>query len=158
MLRFMAMYSIVLMIHSWIRWLALLGGMGATLAVLTGRVEGPESPADRWGLFLMMALDIQMLLGLMLYLVLSPFTREAMQNFSLAMQTPGLRFWAVEHVTTMFLAVILVHVGRVMGRKAATPAAKRTRLLIFFGLATILMFVGTPWPGMTNGRPLFRIN
>ena len=39
----------------------------------------------------------------------------------------------------MFVAVVLAHVGRVLARKAATPAAKRTRLLICFGLATLLI-------------------
>ena len=57
----------------------------------------------------------------------------------------------------MFVAVILAHVGRVLGRKAKTPSAKRTRLLVCFGLSTLLMLVGTPWPGMMNGRPLFRL-
>jgi hypothetical protein len=46
--------------------------------------------------------------------------------------------------------------GRVLARKAKTTAAKRTRLLVCFGLATILMFVGMPWPGRPGGRPLFR--
>jgi hypothetical protein len=63
----------------------------------------------------------------------------------------------VEHITAMFAAVILAHVGRLLARKAATPSAKRTRLLICFGLATVLMFLSTPWPGMANGRPLFRL-
>jgi hypothetical protein len=104
-----------------------------------------------------MALDVQLLLGLLLYLVLSPFTAEAMRDFGAAMKSPGLRFFAVEHVTMMFAAVILVHVGRVLARKAASPAAKRTRMFVCFGLATILMIVAIPWPGMASGRPLFRV-
>jgi hypothetical protein len=56
----------------------------------------------------------------------------------------------------MFAAIALAHVGRVLARKAASPAAKRTRLLICFGLATILLFVGMPWPGRPGGRPLIR--
>jgi hypothetical protein len=98
-----------------------------------------------------------MLIGLLLYLVLSPFTAEAMRDFGAAMKSPGLRFFAVEHVTLMFGAVILAHLGRVLARKASTPAARRTRLIVCFGLATILMIVGIPWPGMTSGRPLFRV-
>ena len=39
---------------------------------------------------------------------------------------------------------------------ASTPAAKRTRLLICIGLATVAMLAGTPWPGTRGGRPLFR--
>ena len=104
----------------------------------------------------MTALDLQMLIGLLLYLVLSPTMREILRNFSAAMQDRNARFWAVEHISTMFAAVILVHVGRVLARKAATPEAKRTRLLVCFGVATLAMIAATPWPGMTNGRPLFR--
>jgi heme A synthase len=151
------MYTTVLAIHSWIRWLALVAGIGATLAVLMGRVETEKSPADRWGLVLMMALDIQMLLGLLLYLALSPNMAAIMDNFGAAMKDPGLRFWAVEHLSTMLIAVVLVHVGRVLARKAFTPAGKRTRLLVCFGLATLLMMVGMPWPGRPGGRPLFRL-
>ena len=146
------MYTTVLTIHSWIRWVALVACVGATFAAVRNRTD----MADRWAPIAMMALDIQMLVGLLLYLGLSPFTNEAMQNFSAAMKNPQLRFWAVEHSSVMFGAVILAHVGRVLARNAATPAAKRTRLLVCFGVASFLMLLGTPWPGMTNGRPLWR--
>lgn len=139
------------------RWGAIVAGFGATLATLTDARPGENSRADRWGLFLMMAMDIQLLLGLMLYLVLSPFTAEARQNFALAMRTPQLRYWAVEHITVMLVAVVLVHVGRVLARNAKTPESKRMRLLICFGIATFAMLFGTPWPGLPNGRPLFRL-
>src|SRR5439155_23569783 len=104
-----------------------------------------------------MVLDIQMLLGLLLYLVLSPTTALAFKDFGAAMHDPRLRFWAVEHTTTMFVAVILAHVGRILARKGRTPQAKRTRQLICFGVATLAVIAATPWPGTTNGRPLFRL-
>ena len=34
---------------------------------------------------------------------------------------------------------------------------KRTRLLVCFGLATVLLFAGMPWPGRPGGRPYFRL-
>src|SRR5947207_2471950 len=148
-----AMYTTVLALHSWIRWVALVAGVGATLGALRGR----EATADRWSLFAVTALDLQMLLGLILYLVLSPFTTQAMADFGLAMKTPQLRFWAVEHSGMMFVAVIVAHVGRVLARKATTPQAKRSRLLICFAVATFAMLAGMPWPGMSNGRPFFRL-
>jgi len=147
------MYTTVLIIHSWIRWVALVAGFGATL----GAVAGNDARTDRWGLVMMMTLDLQMLLGLMLYLVLSPFTAEAFKNFPAAMQNPQLRFWAVEHISMMFVAVVLAHVGKVLARKARTPTARRTRSLVCFGLATLAMLAAIPWPGLANGRPLFRI-
>ena len=151
------MYLFVLVVHSWLRWVALVAGVGATAAAFAGPLYTERADrADLWGLVLMMALDVQMLLGLALYLALSPITAQAMNDFGGAMAQPALRFWGVEHISAMFGAVILAHVARVMARNASTPASKRTRLLVCFGLATLLMIARTPWPGMAIGRPLFR--
>ena len=149
------MYTLVLTLHSWLRWVALVFAI-LTLVALSSDRSRDGAKADRWGLAFMSVLDLQMLLGLLLYLVLSPFTTEAMRDFGAAMKSPGLRFFAVEHLTLMLGAVVLAHVGRVMARKAATPELKRSRLLICFGIATLLMLLGIPWPGMAAGRPLFR--
>jgi hypothetical protein len=150
------MYTTVLALHSWIRWIALIAAVGTTLAALRGKVAGANSLADRWGMIAMMVLDTQMLLGLLLYFVLSPNTKAIMENFGAAMKDPALRFYAVEHTVTMFAAIAVAHVGRVLARKAASPVAKRTRLLICFGLSTVLIILGMPWPGRPGGRPLFR--
>jgi hypothetical protein len=152
------MYTLVLVLHSWLRWIALVAGVGAIATTAADRSTTIRTGrADLWGLALMVALDIQMLLGLLLYLVLSPFTTEAMRDFGAAMKNPALRFFAVEHVALMFAAVVLAHVGRVLARKARTADQKRSRLLICFVLATIAMLLAMPWPGMTSGRPLFRL-
>ena len=151
------MYGAVLLLHSWIRWIALVAGVGVTLAAVRGKVQGESSIADRWAMVAMMALDIQMLVGLILYLGLSPNMQEILNHFGESMRRADTRFWAVEHITAMIAAVALSHVGRVLARKAKDPAAKRTRLLITFGLATLLMVVGMPWPGRPGGRPLFRL-
>ncbi len=150
------MYSAVLLIHSWLRWVALIAAV-LSLAALLQEGRSAAARADRLGLVLLIALDVQMLLGLLMYFALSPFTTEALRDFGAAMRNAQLRFWAVEHVTMMLAAVILVHVGRVLGRKATSVESKRMRLLICVGLAFFAMLGGMPWPGMPNGRPLFRI-
>src|SRR5215218_9279921 len=151
------MYTTLLIVHSWLRWVALIAAVGATFAAVRDQVQGERSVADRWGLVAMMTVDVQMLLGLVLYPAVSPNMQEIRAHFGEAMQNPQLRFWAVEHISAMFGAVVLVHVGRVLARKAATPAAKRMRMIICFGIVTVLMILGTPWPGMPAGRPLFRL-
>ena len=150
------MYSTVLALHSWIRWIALIAAVGTTLAALRGKVEGSTSLADRWGMVTMMVLDTQLLLGLLLYFVVSPNMKAILENFGGAMKDPALRFWAVEHTTTMFAAIAVAHVGRVLARKATSSASKRTKLLVCFGLTTLLMVAGMPWPGRPGGRPLLR--
>jgi len=149
------MYTFVLALHSWIRWLAVLTGILATISAWSG-AGAKSGAADRWGRFFVIALDVQLLLGLLLYFVLSPNTRAILDDFGAAMRDPAARFWAVEHVVTMLLAVVLAHVGRVLARKAPTPGAKQMRLAICYTIATLAMLGGIPWPGMTSGRPLFR--
>jgi hypothetical protein len=146
------MYETVLFLHSWLRWGALLAGVAATLLALMNRPQ-----VERWGLTFMILLDLQLLVGLLLYLALSPNTRAIFDDFGAAMRDSGARFWAVEHIGAMLFAVVMAHLGRILARKAPTPGARRTRLLVCFGLATIAMFAATPWPGMANGRPLFRV-
>ena len=152
------MYLFVLTLHSWIRWVALLAGLLTTAMLLGGR-GGGERPdrSDILGLVCMIALDVQMLLGLILYLGLSPNTAAILADFGATMRDPVARFWGIDHLTTMLVAVLLAHAGRVLGRRAAAGPGRRMRMMTCFGLATLLMIVATPWPGMSAGRPLFRI-
>jgi hypothetical protein len=148
------MFSIVLLLHSWLRWLAIAAGLGA---IVTAASSAGTPRSEKTGLLFMIAMDLQMLLGLLLYAFLSPTTTAMFGDFGAAMRDPAARFWAVEHITMMIGAVALAHVGRVLARKAPTPAAKRTRLLICYGLSMVLLLLATPWPGMRAGRPLFRV-
>lgn len=149
------MYSAFLLLHSWIRWVAIAAGVIATIAAIRG-VSAQDPRADRWGRVLTIALDVQLVIGLLMYFAVSPVMAGIRANFAAAMPNPQLRFWAVEHVTGMVIALILVHVGRVLSRKAVSPAARRTRLMICYGLATLVMLLLTPWPFTAAGRPLFR--
>ena len=102
----------------------------------------------------MVTLDIQMLLGLAMYLTV---TLPSIQgHMAEVMRDSGARFFAVEHITTMFGAVIVTHVGRILARKSPNAEAARLKLLVSFGVATALMLLAVPWPGMAAGRPLFR--
>ncbi|MBI3492736.1 MAG: hypothetical protein HY047_13305 [Acidobacteria bacterium] len=151
------MYPAVLIIHSWLRWVALLIGAGATLNAFRHREDTSERPrGGRWDTYFMLALDLQVLFGLLLYLGLSPLTRDAMNNVGAAWRDPGLRFWAIGHAAMMFVAVIAVRAGRVYALGAKTSAARRHGRFICFSVAVLAMLIGVPWPGLVNGRPLFR--
>jgi hypothetical protein len=151
------MFTLVLALHSWLRWAAVVTGIVATLMAFGGRTPQRAAAADQWGRFFIIALDIQLLLGLLLYFVLSPNTAAIFENFGAAMRDSNARFWAVEHGVLMLLAVVMAHAGRVLARKAPTPSSRQTRLMLCFTIATIAMLAAIPWPGMANGRPLFRL-
>jgi hypothetical protein len=155
------MYLFVLLLHSWLRWAAIITGILAVATLFTSQPRpGVADPSDRWGRFFIIALDLQFVLGLLLYIGLSPTTYAIFHETGMgaAMKDPVARFWAVEHVTLMVVAIVIAHVGRVLARKAATPAARRMRLLVCFLVALIAILGATPWPGMRAGRPLFRIS
>src|SRR5262245_1782067 len=152
------MYTVVLTIHSWMRWLTLILAAAAMLNASRPAIEGVKTlPGRWWDTFLMLAVDLQVFFGLVLYFGLSPFTKEAMANVSLAMTNPALRFWAVEHAGGMFAAVVFVRMGRVLAANAPTPAAAQKRRLTCFAIAMLGMLISIPWPGLANGRPLFRL-
>jgi heme A synthase len=149
------MYTAVLLLHSWLRWAALITCL---LALARAASDAGSERSEKAGLFFMIAMDLQMLLGILLYAYLSPTTEAILRDFGGAMRDPIARFWAVEHLTAMVLAVVFAHLGRILARKAKTPAAKRTRLLVCFGLSLLLMLAGIPWtfsrPGRRSGSPL----
>lgn len=148
------MYPLLLSLHNIIRWVVLIIGIVATVLAFMGwfgRREWTERDR-RIGSFFGISLDIQFLIGLLLYFVYSPLTRTALSDFGAAMSAPDLRFIAVEHVFTMLAAIVLAHVGSVLARRAETSQAKFKRAAIFFGLALLLVLVGIPW-----SRPLFRL-
>ena len=153
------MYGSMLLVHSWMRWIVLILGAMAVLRAIGGVFGGrPWGDADdRAGLFYSIALDLQFLVGLLLYLFFSPTTRLAFADMGVAMKTSTLRFWAVEHVTAMLVAIVIVHAGRVMVRHAADGSTKHRRAAIFFGVALVLILALTPWPGTANGRPWLRL-
>lgn len=148
------MYLTVLTLHSWTRWLALVLGAAATVnafkqtpAIINGRPRG-----SRWDTVFMAAVDLQVLLGLLLYFGLSPYSTEAMNNLSGAIKSPSLRFWGLEHEALAFVAVIAVRLGRVFAVTAKTPATGRTRRLVCFVAALVLMVAA----GFIERRPWFR--
>jgi hypothetical protein len=149
------MYPSVLMLHSWLRWAVLTAGV---LAIVRAATAGgrPWTPADdrsvRWYTII---LDVQVLLGLLLYFVLSPFTTAAFSDFGAAMKTAGLRFWAVEHTFGMIIGVALAHIGAVKIRNASS-LRKHRLAVIFVTLSLLAIAASIPWPGLPAGRPLFR--
>jgi len=70
-----------------------------------------------------------------LYRPAEPITRTAFANMGEAMRDATMRYWAVEHVSLMLIALAMVHVGRSRSRKGATSAAKHRSAAIFYTLA-----------------------
>jgi hypothetical protein len=146
------MYPITLAIHNIVRWIVLILGVLAAARALSGWFgRRAWTETDRkTGAFFGMALDIQFLLGLLLYFLLSPITTAALRNFGAAMSNPVARFFALEHVLYMVIAIVLAHMGSALARRAASDQIKFRTASIFFSLSIVAILLGMPWM-----RPLF---
>jgi hypothetical protein len=147
-------YPYLLIFHNWIRWIALIAGLLAFAAAARGwsaRRPG-DSPLSRWSIVFVAAMDLQFLIGLILYLGVSPLTRAAFSNMAAAMKDHEQRFFVAEHTTYMIIAVLLAHVGGMFLRKARNDPGKYRAATLAFAASLLLMAVGIPW-----WRPLLRM-
>ncbi len=152
------MYASALWLHSWLRWAVLLTALVAWLRAIAGKTaRRPWTPQDElWGLLLTISVDLQFVVGLVLYVFLSPITRLGLRNFAAAMQINVARFFTIEHVIGMVVGIALVHIARVKIRKTTDANRKHRLAMVLFGIALIVMIISIPWPGMPVARPLLR--
>lgn len=152
------MYDAALLLHSWLRWIVLLLGFMAVARAVAGRSTGNwTSTDDRIGALFTRALDLQMLVGLILYFALSPITHEGMRAMGAAMGNSSLRFWTIEHPFGMVVAIALAHIGLKRVQKTIDGVRKHRTALVFYTLSLIVILLTIPWPGRPIGRPLFRV-
>ncbi len=151
------MYSVLLYIHSYLRWAVLIFGLYLVVRALRALRQNPDGGdlSKPLRLFVLL-LDGQALMGMLMYAAFSPVVHQALQNFSHAMKTPALRFWAVEHPLPMLIALILAHIGKVRASRAEVPRAQAKIVLVFCGIALVLLLLATPWPFTSHARPLLR--
>lgn len=152
------MYPLVLSLHSWLRWVVLIVGLIALARAIAGwaGTRPWTTGDDSIGAAFVGTLDLQMLLGLLLYAWLSPITWTAWSDLGLAMRTPTLRFWVVEHAFGMLVAIAVAHIGRTRLRRAESDARRHRTAALSIGIALLVIAITIPWPGTAYARPLFR--
>jgi hypothetical protein len=145
------MGEFIKILHNLTRWVVLAGGLYAIFLSLRGLLTRAAWTAQekRAGLIFTTALNVQLLIGLLLYLV-SPFMQALLQNVSEAMRNDRARFFLIEHLTIMVFAIIAAQLGYSLAKRASTDRAKFMRSSIGYTLAGILIIIGIPW-----WRPLF---
>lgn len=150
------METLILGLHSLTRWL-LLAAIGWALARgVTGWRRGADiSERDRRGVSgLVWLANLQLLLGLVLYVGISPWLPALRVDAKAAMGNEIVRFYAIEHPATMLVALVLVHVAAARFRGASEARLAWRALTTWVGIATVLMLAAIPWPFWWFGRPL----
>ena len=140
------LYSILLPLHSIMRWVVIILALVTIGRALYGWLgKKPWTQLDnRLSSYFTMGFDIQILIGLILYFI-SPLMQTAFQNFGGAMSNSDLRFYAVEHIFLMILALGISHAGRTLSRKAKDAFKKHRNAALFYILAILLVLAAIPW-------------
>lgn len=140
------MYPIFLGLHNLVRWVAVAAGVWALFRFVRGwQLRSSWTDGDATAArAVVSALDLQFLLGLLLYVVISPLTRNAFGDMSAAMADPAVRYFVVEHPTMMLIPIVVAHVGAARTRRASADARFRTAA-IWFGIAVAALLAFMPW-------------
>lgn len=143
-------------VHNILRYAILLLIIASIVKAYMGLSKKTEytSGDKKLNLFTLIFSHIQLLIGLVLYFT-SETVKIAHQNMGAAMKDKALRFWSVEHITMMIVAIALITVGYSTSKKAAESNAKFKKIAVFFTIALLLILAAIPWTGTTVARQPF---
>jgi hypothetical protein len=145
------MYTGLLHAHSALRYVVLILLVVVILQSLLGLInKKPYTALDNRGsLLLFIFTHIQLLIGIILYIV-SFTTKRRVQFNSETMSNAALRYFAVEHVISMLIVVVLITIARTGMKKLTNDRAKHKRMFILNGIALVIIMlvvyvVGRPY-------------
>jgi hypothetical protein len=129
--------------HSGLRWIALLLLLLAIINAFTAK--NYEKKHRLVNLFTMITFHTQLVLGIILY-----FLSDKVQFTEGWMKQTMYRFYGMEHLTGMLLAIIAITIGHSKSKKGADAAAKFKAIKLWYVLALILVVAFIPWPFRTE--------
>ena len=152
------MYQVFVSLHNLLRWVVLILLVVTIVKTLIGMTSSkPFTAGDKKsGLFLMISAHIIFLIGLIQWLF-GPWGLQLIRSYGMGpvMKNSVYRYWTVEHITGMLIAIVLITVGRGVGKKNISDKSKHTRTFWFYLIALIIIMAIIPWPSRPGiGRPL----
>lgn len=153
------MYSYLLISHSWLRWIVLVALLYAIGRAYSGLGNTrPFSKSDSQVLRVTTRIiTIQFLLGLGLYFT-SPLTQYFLDNFSEAVHEREPRFFGMEHITVMTIAVAVIELGAAKVKRQRDDKLKFQTMLRWLVIGLLLMLSSIPWSfSPFTARPFVRL-
>jgi hypothetical protein len=152
------MYSFALILHSLIRWLVLASVISAAWMSFRGW-KGKKRYTTKHNLVRILAVSAvhaQWSLGLILYFT-SPITGYFLKNFSEAVHMRDMRFFGMEHITMMIIAVSMITHGSTQAKRKEQDTEKFKAMAIWFTIALVIILLSIPWPfSPFTARPYYR--
>ena len=142
------LYNALLHLHSGGRWIVLVLLLLAIFRSLAAGNKNFTHADQKLGTLLTIFADIMLLVGIYLYFA-GNFGYKQFDNFESTgelMKNKLARFFAVEHISVMLIAVILLHIGKAQGKKDLPHKTKHRRTVLYYLLALLLILAMIPWP------------
>lgn len=138
----------MLHLHSGGRWIVLLLLLIAIFRSISAGNKNFTHSDQRVGTLLTIFADIMLLVGIYLYFA-GEYGYNQFDNYESMgelMKNKVSRFFAVEHISVMLIAVILMHIGKAQGKKDLPHKTKHRRTVLYYVLALLLILAMIPWP------------
>src|ERR1044072_9354815 len=152
------MYSVLLTIHSLVRWMVLISLLVAIYRAYKGWLgHAPFSTFDNAvRIATVTILHVQLGSGILLYCI-SPVVRYFLNYFKTAVHEPEIRFFGMEHITMMVLAIVLITIGSAKAKRQIGDGQRFKIMAIWFTVALVVIFSSIPWQfSPLTSRPYFR--
>jgi hypothetical protein len=98
----------------------------------------------------MVSLHTQLLIGLGLY-----FISPRVQFFEGWMKEASYRFYGMEHILLMIIAIVLVTIGHGKAKRALDSTKKHKTIVLFYCIGLLLILASIPWPFRNLGAGWF---
>ena len=137
----------LLHLHNALRWVILISLLVSIYQLYS------KKDALKTSKILLISSHSTLLLGLYQYFFGAVgFKMIQAAGMGVAMKDATTRFWAVEHISSMLIAIVLITIGHISYKK--TQNASKTT--VFYVIALLLIVLAMPWPFREGiGRPWF---
>jgi hypothetical protein len=141
------MYTGLLHLHSFLRYIVLILVLLSIFQAVTAGNKPYTATNKKINLFALISAHTQLLIGLVLYFISPNVNFKDMSN-------PTTRYWTVEHITMMILAIVLITIGYSKSKKAIEAKAKHRAIYIYYTLAIVIVLLAIL---TMKGRPMWNI-
>lgn len=138
--------NILLRAHSGLRYVV-LGLLIAAVFTAYSSWQSNKQGDSKIYLFALIATHTQLLIGLILYFMSPKVDFNMISN-------KVFRFYSIEHVFMMLIAIVLITVGRIRSKKLEGADKHRT-VLYFYAMALVIILAAIPWPFRNLGAGWF---
>jgi hypothetical protein len=134
-------YSIAFKIHIYISAITLLAGISTLVLAIHGwshRREFGRFDANS-SLVFNIGLYFQLILGFLIYFTLRTTLEGSAWHVPDTENDASLRFWAIEHIALMILALFLTQLGRIFIKRSKLSLIKFKASLFYNGISLLLI-------------------